>query len=89
VAERTRRVRRKTLGGVGEHVDGCGVKRKHAGEPHAPTCMGLKEVLDTEDAISAARMGASSVVIGGPLVPADRGDALRHHLRVVVAGVRG
>ena len=49
--------------------------------------MGLKEVLDTEDVISAARMGASSVVIGGPLVPADRGDALRHNLRSGVAGL--
>jgi hypothetical protein len=45
--------------------------------------------LSIEDAITAARMGASSVVIGGPLVPADRGDVLRHNLRAVVAGVRG
>jgi thiamine monophosphate synthase len=45
--------------------------------------------LSIEDAISAARMGASSVVISGPLVPADRGDVLRHNLRAVVAGVRG
>ena len=44
--------------------------------------------LSIEDAIMAARMGASSVVIGGPLVPADRGDVLRHNLRAVVAGVR-
>jgi hypothetical protein len=49
--------------------------------------MGLDDVLHTEDFISAARVGASSVVIGGPLVPADRGDGVRHKLRAGVAGL--
>jgi 3-hexulose-6-phosphate synthase/6-phospho-3-hexuloisomerase len=44
--------------------------------------------LSVEDAITAARMGASSVVIGGPLVPADRGAQLSATLRSVVAGVK-
>ena len=37
------------MGWVGEHIDGRNVKRKDTCEPHAPTCMRLKEVLDTED----------------------------------------
>jgi 3-hexulose-6-phosphate synthase/6-phospho-3-hexuloisomerase len=44
--------------------------------------------LSIEDAITAAKMGASSVVIGGPLVPVDRGEQLMANLRAVVAGVR-
>ena len=46
---RTRRFRRKNVGWVGEHIDGRKMKRKDTCEPHAPTCMRLKEVLDTED----------------------------------------
>lgn len=44
--------------------------------------------LSVEDAVEAVRRGASSVVIGGPLVPADRGADLRTILKDVVAGVR-
>jgi 3-hexulose-6-phosphate synthase len=44
--------------------------------------------LSIEDAITAAKMGASSVVIGGPLVPVDRGEQLMANLRAVVAGMR-
>jgi 3-keto-L-gulonate-6-phosphate decarboxylase len=44
--------------------------------------------LSVEHAIEAARKGASSVVIGGPLVPADRGPALASTLREIVQGVR-
>lgn len=33
---------RRTLGGVGEHIGGCDVKRNVAGEPHAPACMGTE-----------------------------------------------
>ena len=44
--------------------------------------------LSVEDAIRAAKMGASSVVIGGPLVPGDRGAALAATLSEIVKGVR-
>lgn len=44
--------------------------------------------LSIDDAITAARLGASSVVIGGPLVPADRGQQLAETLRAVVQGVQ-
>src|SRR5262245_54652655 len=43
--------------------------------------------LSIEDAIQSARLGASSVVIGGPLVPGDRGPGLAATLRQVVEGV--
>jgi 3-hexulose-6-phosphate synthase/6-phospho-3-hexuloisomerase len=45
--------------------------------------------LSVEHAIEAARMGAASVVVGGPLVPGDRGAKLAATLRKVVEGVRG
>jgi 3-hexulose-6-phosphate synthase len=44
--------------------------------------------LSIEHAIEAARMGAASVVIGGPLVPADRGLGLAKTLSSIVSGVR-
>jgi 3-hexulose-6-phosphate synthase len=44
--------------------------------------------LSIEHAIAAARQGASSVVIGGPLVPGDRGSGLAATLRQIVDGVR-
>jgi 3-hexulose-6-phosphate synthase/6-phospho-3-hexuloisomerase len=44
--------------------------------------------LSVEHAIESARRGASSVVIGGPLVPADRGPKLAATLREIVDGVR-
>lgn len=44
--------------------------------------------LSIDDAITAARLGAVSVVIGGPLVPADRGQQLAETLRAVVQGVK-
>ena len=43
--------------------------------------------LSIADAITAAQLGAASVVIGGPLVPADRGDQLRQTLRAVTQAV--
>ena len=44
--------------------------------------------LSIAHAIEAARKGAASVVIGGPLVPGDRGAGLAATLREVVEGVR-
>ncbi len=44
--------------------------------------------LSAEHAIESARRGASSVVIGGPLVPGDRGAGLAASLREIVQGVR-
>jgi 3-hexulose-6-phosphate synthase/6-phospho-3-hexuloisomerase len=44
--------------------------------------------LSVAHAIEAARLGAASVVIGGPLVPGDRGSALATTLREIVEGVR-
>jgi 3-hexulose-6-phosphate synthase/6-phospho-3-hexuloisomerase len=44
--------------------------------------------LSIEHAIESARRGASSVVIGGPLVPGDRGTQLAATLREIVQGVR-
>lgn len=44
--------------------------------------------LSVEHAIEAARKGASSVVIGGPLVPGDRGIGLAATLKEIVTGVR-
>ena len=44
--------------------------------------------LSVAHAIEAARRGAASVVIGGPLVPGDRGPGLASVLREVVQGVR-
>lgn len=44
--------------------------------------------LSVADAITAARLGAASVVIGGPLVPADRGQQLAETLRAVVEATR-
>jgi 3-hexulose-6-phosphate synthase/6-phospho-3-hexuloisomerase len=44
--------------------------------------------LSVQQAIEAARRGAASVVIGGPLVPGDRGAELARTLRQVVEGVR-
>ena len=44
--------------------------------------------LSIDDAITAARLGAASVVIGGPLVPADRGQQLAETLRAVVQGIK-
>ncbi len=44
--------------------------------------------LSVEHAIESARLGASSVVIGGPLVPGDRGPGLAATLRTIVDGVR-
>jgi 3-hexulose-6-phosphate synthase len=44
--------------------------------------------LSVEHAIQAARMGAASVVIGGPLVPADRGPSLATTLAEIVTGVK-
>lgn len=44
--------------------------------------------LSVEHAIECARMGAASVVIGGPLVPGDRGAGLAATLREIVQGVR-
>ncbi|MFM7679839.1 MAG: orotidine 5'-phosphate decarboxylase / HUMPS family protein [Roseiflexaceae bacterium] len=44
--------------------------------------------LSIVDAITAARLGAASVVIGGPLVPADRGAQLADTLRQVVQGIK-
>ena len=44
--------------------------------------------LSVADAIESARRGAFSVVIGGPLVPGDRGAGLAATLREIVQGVR-
>ena len=44
--------------------------------------------LSVEHAIEAAGKGVASVVIGSPLVPADRGEKLAATLRAIVAGVR-
>jgi len=44
--------------------------------------------LSVADAVTAARLGAASVVIGGPLVPADRGSELLQVLTDVVTQVR-
>jgi 3-hexulose-6-phosphate synthase/6-phospho-3-hexuloisomerase len=44
--------------------------------------------LSVEHAIESARRGAASVVIGGPLVPGDRGAKLAATLREIVQGVR-
>lgn len=44
--------------------------------------------LSVEHAIESARTGAASVVIGGPLVPGDRGAGLAATLREIVQGVR-
>ncbi len=44
--------------------------------------------LSVEHAIESARRGAASVVIGGPLVPGDRGAGLAATLREIVTGVR-
>jgi 3-hexulose-6-phosphate synthase len=44
--------------------------------------------LSVEHAIESARRGAASVVIGGPLVPGDRGPKLAATLREIVQGVR-
>jgi 3-hexulose-6-phosphate synthase/6-phospho-3-hexuloisomerase len=44
--------------------------------------------LSVEHAIEAARRGAASVVIGGPLVPGDRGAGLAATLKEIVKGVR-
>ena len=44
--------------------------------------------LSVEHAIEAARMGAASVVIGGPRVPGDRATGLAATLKEIVAGVR-
>ena len=44
--------------------------------------------LSVADTIEAARCGAASVVVGGPLVPDDRGSSLTKTLRDVVQGVR-
>jgi 3-hexulose-6-phosphate synthase len=44
--------------------------------------------LSVEQAVEAVRRGADSVVIGGPILPGDRGPGLRAALREVVQGVR-
>jgi len=44
--------------------------------------------LSMEHAVEAARKGAASVVIGGPLVPGDRAAGLAATLREIVNGVR-
>jgi 3-hexulose-6-phosphate synthase len=44
--------------------------------------------LSVTQAIEAARRGANSVVLGGPLVPGDRGPALEATLREVVERVK-
>jgi 3-hexulose-6-phosphate synthase/6-phospho-3-hexuloisomerase len=44
--------------------------------------------LSVEHAIEAAKRGATSVVIGGPLVPGDRGAGLAATLREIMHGVR-
>jgi 3-hexulose-6-phosphate synthase/6-phospho-3-hexuloisomerase len=44
--------------------------------------------LSVAQAIEAARRGAASVVVGGPLVPGDRGTGLAATLREIVQGVR-
>jgi 3-hexulose-6-phosphate synthase/6-phospho-3-hexuloisomerase len=44
--------------------------------------------LSVEHAIEAARRGAASVVIGGPIVPGDRGAGLAATLNEIVNGVR-
>jgi 3-hexulose-6-phosphate synthase/6-phospho-3-hexuloisomerase len=44
--------------------------------------------LSVEHVIEAARRGAGSVVIGGPLVPGDRGEGLAATLREIVQRVR-
>ena len=44
--------------------------------------------LSIEHAIECARCGAASVVIGGPLVPGDRGAGLSATLKEIVKGVR-
>jgi 3-hexulose-6-phosphate synthase/6-phospho-3-hexuloisomerase len=44
--------------------------------------------LSVEHAIQAARSGAASVVIGGPIVPGDRGNGLAGTLKEIVNGVR-
>jgi 3-hexulose-6-phosphate synthase/6-phospho-3-hexuloisomerase len=43
--------------------------------------------LSVEHAIESARKGASSVVIGGPLVPGDRAEGLARTLKEIVQGV--
>ncbi len=45
--------------------------------------------LTVEQAVEAARRGADSIVLGGPLVPGDRGPGLEATLRQVVARVKG
>jgi 3-hexulose-6-phosphate synthase/6-phospho-3-hexuloisomerase len=44
--------------------------------------------LSPEQAYAAVRRGADSVVIGGPILPGDRGPALLAALREIVQGVR-
>ncbi len=44
--------------------------------------------LSVEQAIEAARLGADSIAIGGPIVPGDWGAQLEATLRRVVTGVR-
>jgi 3-hexulose-6-phosphate synthase/6-phospho-3-hexuloisomerase len=44
--------------------------------------------LSVEHAIESARKGAASVVIGGPLVPGDRGAGLAATLKQIVNGIR-
>ena len=46
------------------------------------------EVFPVDHAIEAARMGAASVVIGGPLVPGDRAASSAKTLSEIVSGVR-
>jgi 3-hexulose-6-phosphate synthase len=44
--------------------------------------------LSVPQAIEAARRGANSIVLGGPLVPGDRGPGLEATLREVVTAVK-
>jgi len=44
--------------------------------------------LSVAQAVEAARRGASSIVLGGPLVPGDRGPGLEATLREVVSAVK-
>jgi 3-hexulose-6-phosphate synthase len=88
---------------VGAHMIGWHLGYDHRGENRGLRAIdGLEDVLravripvqvvgglSVEHAIECARKGASSVVIGGPLVPGDRGTGLAATLKEIVKGVKG
>jgi 3-hexulose-6-phosphate synthase/6-phospho-3-hexuloisomerase len=86
---------------IGVHMIGWHLGFDHRAENRGLRAIdGLREVLravripvqvvgglSLEDAVRAAEAGAASVVIGGPLVPLDRGEKLAATLREVVARI--